>query len=148
MTAVTHLLNGALLHSLWEDTAITLWAVLGLLRRHTPTARYAASCAALALMTCLPELTSAALEAPAGLDVDLTTRESTLVSAVVERLRCQRPRCHSHWFDPQSVNSRRLAFLHPAMGAAMLVRRGSFFLVAPRIQFDAYRDREVPGQPS
>jgi uncharacterized protein (TIGR03435 family) len=81
MTAVTHALNAALVHSLWEDAAIAmaLMATLSVLRQHSPTARYAASCLALALMAVLPVLTATAP------DLGLATRESPLVSGVLAR---------------------------------------------------------------
>jgi beta-lactamase regulating signal transducer with metallopeptidase domain len=59
MTAISRALSGALLHFVWQGTAIALllWIVLLLLRRREPGTRYTASCAALALMAALPAAT-------------------------------------------------------------------------------------------
>jgi hypothetical protein len=52
-----------LIYSLWQDSmiAIGLWTALAGLRQRSSNARYAASCAALALMAVLPILTTGVL---------------------------------------------------------------------------------------
>jgi TonB family protein len=59
MNAVSQALSAALLHFVWQGTAVALlvWIALLLLRNRAPGARYAASCAALALMAALPAAT-------------------------------------------------------------------------------------------
>jgi beta-lactamase regulating signal transducer with metallopeptidase domain len=58
--------NSALVHSLWQDTAVglLLWATLVVLRHSSAHARYVASCAALALMAALPIVTTVVLAEP------------------------------------------------------------------------------------
>ncbi|MDB5299187.1 MAG: Regulatory sensor-transducer, BlaR1/MecR1 family, partial [Phycisphaerales bacterium] len=58
---LTQRLGWVLLHSLWEDTAIAalLAVALLLMRRASASSRYAAGCAAIALMALLPVLTPA-----------------------------------------------------------------------------------------
>ena len=60
MTAIAHALNAALLDFVWQGllTAFLLWAALFVLKNRSPRARYAASCAALALMAALPVVTA------------------------------------------------------------------------------------------
>ena len=59
MTAISQALSAALLHFVWQGTAVALlvWIALLLLRNRAPGTRYAASCAALALMAALPAAT-------------------------------------------------------------------------------------------
>lgn len=59
MNAISQALSAALLHFVWQGTAVALlaWIALVLLRNRTPDTRYAASCAALALMAALPAAT-------------------------------------------------------------------------------------------
>jgi TonB family protein len=59
MTALAQALSAALLHFIWQGTlvAFLLWITLSMLRNRTANQRYAASCAALALMAALPALT-------------------------------------------------------------------------------------------
>src|ERR1700680_3525426 len=63
MSALTDAIGAALSYSLWQDAmiAIGLWAALAGLRHSSSNARYAASCAALALMAALPILTMGVL---------------------------------------------------------------------------------------
>jgi hypothetical protein len=60
MTAIAQALSAALLHFIWQGTlvAFLLWIALSMLRNRTADQRYAASCAALALMAALPALTA------------------------------------------------------------------------------------------
>jgi TonB family protein len=60
MTALAQALSAALLHFIWQGTlvALLLWIMLSMLRNRTANQRYAASCAALALMAALPALTA------------------------------------------------------------------------------------------
>ena len=60
MTAITQALNSALLQFLWQGVlvAFVLWIALFLMRRRSAHARYAANCAALALMAILPAITA------------------------------------------------------------------------------------------
>jgi beta-lactamase regulating signal transducer with metallopeptidase domain len=60
MTAISQAVSAALLHFVWQGTAVAflLWIALLLLRNRQPGARYAASCAALTLMVALPAATS------------------------------------------------------------------------------------------
>jgi len=60
MTAIAQALSAALLHFIWQGTlvALLLWMTLSMLRNRTANERYAASCAALALMAALPALTA------------------------------------------------------------------------------------------
>ncbi len=60
MTALSQALSAALLHFIWQGTAVAflLWVVLFALRRGTPNARYIASCIALTLMAALPLATA------------------------------------------------------------------------------------------
>ena len=59
MIAISQALSAALLHFVWQGTAVAflLWIALLLLRNRTPAMRYAASCAALVLMAALPAAT-------------------------------------------------------------------------------------------
>lgn len=52
MTTLSQALTAALLHFVWQGIAVAflLWVVLLAMRRRTAAERYAASCAALALM--------------------------------------------------------------------------------------------------
>lgn len=60
MTAISQALTAALLHFIWQGTAVALllWIALFLLRRSSPDVRYAASGAALATMALLPAVTA------------------------------------------------------------------------------------------
>src|SRR5215469_2013096 len=60
MIAISQALSAALLHFIWQGTALAflLWIALLLLRNRTPGARYGASCAALGLMAALPAATA------------------------------------------------------------------------------------------
>ena len=60
MTAIAQALSAALLHFVWQGTllAFLLWITLSMLRNRTANQRYAASCAALALMAAVPALTA------------------------------------------------------------------------------------------
>jgi len=60
MTAFTEALNAALLHFVWQGFAvgILLWMTLLFLRSRPATHRYAAACAALALLALLPAVTT------------------------------------------------------------------------------------------
>ena len=60
MTALSQALSAALLHFIWQGTAVAvlLWAALFALRRGSPNARYVASCIALLLMAVLPLATA------------------------------------------------------------------------------------------
>jgi beta-lactamase regulating signal transducer with metallopeptidase domain len=62
MTPLTDAISGALIHSLWQDATVgvVFWTVLTAARLR-PNARYAAGCAALALMAVLPILTAGVL---------------------------------------------------------------------------------------
>jgi len=68
MTAIAQAVTAALLHFVWQGTlvAFVLWIALFALRRRSAQARYAASCAALALLAALPVATGfLAYSAPA-----------------------------------------------------------------------------------
>jgi len=60
MTAIAQALSAALLHFTWQGALVgfLLWLTLSILRNRTASERYAASCAALALMAALPALTA------------------------------------------------------------------------------------------
>ena len=60
MSQLTHALSSALLHFVWQGTlvALLLSIVLFLLRRRSAQSRYAASCAALAILALLPAATT------------------------------------------------------------------------------------------
>src|SRR5215471_5925346 len=60
MTAITRALSSALLHFFWQGLVvmILLWLALFLLRKRSAAIRYAASCAALALLVALPAITT------------------------------------------------------------------------------------------
>jgi TonB family protein len=60
MTSVAQALSAALLDFIWQGTlvALLLWMALPMLRNRGANERYAASCAALALMAALPALTA------------------------------------------------------------------------------------------
>jgi len=60
MTAIAQALSAALLHFIWQGTlvAFLLWITLSTLRNGTANQRYAAGCAALALMAALPAVTA------------------------------------------------------------------------------------------
>jgi beta-lactamase regulating signal transducer with metallopeptidase domain len=60
MTAIEHSFSSALLHFLWQGVAVAflLWIGLYLLRKRSAASRYAACCAALALMALLPAVTT------------------------------------------------------------------------------------------
>jgi beta-lactamase regulating signal transducer with metallopeptidase domain len=61
MTHITQALTAALLHFIWQGllVAFLLWAALTIMRKRSANARYAASCAALALLVLLPLITAA-----------------------------------------------------------------------------------------
>jgi beta-lactamase regulating signal transducer with metallopeptidase domain len=60
MTPITRALSAALLHFVWQGLGVTilLWLALFLWRRRSAALRYAASCAALALLVALPAVTT------------------------------------------------------------------------------------------
>jgi beta-lactamase regulating signal transducer with metallopeptidase domain len=60
MTPILSAFSAALLHLVWQGLLVTilLWVALFLLRNSSPTARYLASCAALAAMAVLPAITT------------------------------------------------------------------------------------------
>ncbi len=60
MTAIAQAFSAALLHFIWQGTlvAFLLWITLSTLRNGTANQRYAAGCAALALMAALPAVTA------------------------------------------------------------------------------------------
>jgi len=60
MTAIAQALSSALLDFVWQGllAAFVLWTLLFVLRNHSPRARYAASCFALAAMALLPVVTA------------------------------------------------------------------------------------------
>ena len=60
MTAIAHAISAALLHFVWQGplVAFLLWVTLTTLRSSSARLRYFASCAALALMVVLPEITA------------------------------------------------------------------------------------------
>jgi beta-lactamase regulating signal transducer with metallopeptidase domain len=69
MTAITRALSTALLHFVWQGLVVTIlfWLALFLLRKRSAALRYAASCAALALLLVLPAVTTLVLyEHPAA----------------------------------------------------------------------------------
>jgi TonB family protein len=79
MTAITHALSTALLHFVWQGilAAFFLWTALFALRKRSANARYAVSCAALAVLTALPVVTVCVLymrpaTARAGIDLAQT----------------------------------------------------------------------------
>jgi bla regulator protein blaR1 len=63
MTAMAQALSSALLNFVWQGVvaAFLLWVALILLRKRSANARYAACCAALALLVLLPAITAALL---------------------------------------------------------------------------------------
>jgi len=63
MTTVLSAFSGALLHFAWQGLAVflLLWAALFALRKSSANARYAASCAALALLAAAPLITTYSL---------------------------------------------------------------------------------------
>jgi TonB family protein len=82
MTTIAQALSAALFHFIWQGTlvAFLLWIALLLLRNRTANARYAASCAAMALMAALPAITAwmlyrqpAALPIPATISTAIAT---------------------------------------------------------------------------
>src|SRR5436189_3739263 len=60
MTPLTQALNTALIHFIWQGIVVSLllWIVFFLLRRGSASARYAASCSALALLALAPVVTA------------------------------------------------------------------------------------------
>jgi beta-lactamase regulating signal transducer with metallopeptidase domain len=68
MTAFADAAEIAILHSVWQETAlaVALWLVLGLMRRARADARYLVACGALAAMLLLPLATLAASLGDAG----------------------------------------------------------------------------------
>jgi beta-lactamase regulating signal transducer with metallopeptidase domain len=60
MTAINHAITAALLHFVWEGmlVALLLWVTLAALRNGSARLRYVVSCAALAVMSALPVLTT------------------------------------------------------------------------------------------
>jgi len=66
MTAITHALNAALLHSVWQGLAVMIlfWLALWTLRRRSAATRYAVSCAALVILVALPVVTTCLLYEP------------------------------------------------------------------------------------
>ncbi|MGD1071217.1 MAG: M56 family metallopeptidase [Bryobacteraceae bacterium] len=68
MTAIATALTAALLHFIWQGAigGLLLWVLLFLLRGRSANARYAASCAALALLSALPVITALVVYHPAA----------------------------------------------------------------------------------
>ena len=60
MTAIAHAISAALLHFVWQGpvVAFVLWVTLTTLRSGSARLRYIVSCAALAIMVVLPEITA------------------------------------------------------------------------------------------
>lgn len=60
MTAITHAISAALLHFVWQGPVVAslLWVTLTTLRNGSARLRYFVSCAALAIMVALPEITA------------------------------------------------------------------------------------------
>jgi beta-lactamase regulating signal transducer with metallopeptidase domain len=60
MTAITHAISAALLHFVWQGpvVAFLLWVTLTTVRNGSARFRYFVSCAALAIMVALPEITA------------------------------------------------------------------------------------------
>src|SRR5262245_25674506 len=60
MTALAYALSRALIHFLWQGSAIgiVLWMTLFALKRRSPNARYIAACGALVLMALAPAMTA------------------------------------------------------------------------------------------
>jgi TonB family protein len=60
MTTLATAVSGALIHFVWQGSIVglVLWAVLLALSKHSARSRYAASCAAMALMAVLPVVTA------------------------------------------------------------------------------------------
>jgi TonB family protein len=85
MTALAHAFSLALLHFVWQGTAIAvlLWIVLFALRNRSAHPRYVLSCAALAAMVALPAITTCILyerpEPAAGVQMT-TAAEGTATS--------------------------------------------------------------------
>jgi len=60
MTGIAHAISAALLHFVWQGplVAFLLWVTLKTLRSGSARLRYFVSCAALAIMAALPEITA------------------------------------------------------------------------------------------
>jgi beta-lactamase regulating signal transducer with metallopeptidase domain len=84
VTLIADALSAALVHSLWQNAivAIVFWLALAVLSQRSANARYAVSCAALAVMVAVPIVTTAVLYARA-LPPDLTVTTITASVAVV-----------------------------------------------------------------
>jgi TonB family protein len=86
MTAITRALSAALLHFVWQGLGVTivLWLALFLLRRRSAVLRYAASCAALALLVALPVVTTWVLyEQPAKVAARPSTAPTALLTTPI-----------------------------------------------------------------
>src|SRR5947209_16498418 len=86
MTPIAQAFNNALLHFIWEGTAVAalLWIALLLLRKQSANTRYLASCAALAIMMLLPAVTTAWLYTPApAVAVKSVVQTSVAASAAI-----------------------------------------------------------------
>jgi TonB family protein len=82
MTAIIRALSAALLHFVWQGLVVTvvLWGALFALRRARASVRYAASCAALALLVTLPAITTWLLYAP-GVAISRPSAATALFAA-------------------------------------------------------------------
>ncbi|HLG55933.1 MAG TPA: M56 family metallopeptidase [Vicinamibacterales bacterium] len=87
MTPLTDAISTALIHSLWQDSmvAVLLWMTLTALGRRA-NARYAAGCAALALMAVLPALTATLIYVD-GLRPDTISTGASRAGAIAENAR-------------------------------------------------------------
>src|SRR5687768_3190410 len=84
MTLIADALSAALVHSLWQNAivAIVFWLALAALSQRSANARYAVSCAALAMMVAVPIVTTGILYARA-LPHDLAATTIVVNPAVI-----------------------------------------------------------------
>src|SRR5688572_12114911 len=92
MSTLTSALSTALVDFLWQGALVglALWAALAVLRGRSANARYAVSCAALAILTALPLLTIAALawsvtpSAPASTDMTAASAPESMPQTLLQ----------------------------------------------------------------
>jgi beta-lactamase regulating signal transducer with metallopeptidase domain len=107
MTPLTGAISTALIHSLWQDSivAVLLWMTLTALGPRA-TARYAAGCAALALMAVLPVLTAGLIYVD-GLRPETFTAAAGGAGAIAEQARAT-----AAWFNGSPHQVAWLTRLH------------------------------------
>src|SRR5690242_20706388 len=126
MTGLQNLVTTALVHSIWQDTAIgvVLWAALAWLRRSSANARYLLACAGLTAMVVLPIGTAVWLTphpnlTPLGV-IGTATRTATRPSPAERSTATTPVRGHAPTSSAALEPTRLTAWLFPLWTAGVL----------------------------